>query len=315
MQNFEATHPMTLELAKQKIETAFPALKPVDIKLIGTGFDHTVYEVNNRWVFRFPRREMGYDAMRIEYSVLKELERASFDSAYNIPRVRYYAIADGDNFPFIGLTNIKGNSLMEESDDSILENELANLGTFLRELHDLPLHYFTQGRDELNRLSTEARQESLVQRLEDIRGMIDHELFDITHAYLKEIPLMPNPQGTSLVHGDMHPNNIIMLDGAVHGVIDWGDAHIGHPAIDLSILYQLVSPDKHDPFYKTYGEVDEETKQLAIFKAVSVSIILLHHTTVEPNDNVMRWGKIMLKNALLAWQPAPMELEGDLLAD
>jgi hypothetical protein len=37
----------------------------------------------------------------------------------------------------------------------------------------------------------------------------------------------------TLVHGDFHPGNVRSTDGTRPVIIDWGDARIGHPAIDL----------------------------------------------------------------------------------
>lgn len=41
---------------------------------------------------------------------------------------------------------------------------------------------------------------------------------------------------TALVHGDVGPAHILLRGGVVSGVIDWTDAHIGDPAMDLAWL-------------------------------------------------------------------------------
>jgi aminoglycoside phosphotransferase (APT) family kinase protein len=43
------------------------------------------------------------------------------------------------------------------------------------------------------------------------------------------------PPAPVLVHGDVGPGHVLM-DGTVSGVIDWSDAHVGDPALDLAWL-------------------------------------------------------------------------------
>jgi aminoglycoside phosphotransferase (APT) family kinase protein len=37
------------------------------------------------------------------------------------------------------------------------------------------------------------------------------------------------------MHGDLHPANVLVNDGQVSGVIDFGDITAGDPAGDLSV--------------------------------------------------------------------------------
>jgi hypothetical protein len=41
-------------LAEKLITKDFPELHSVHAKLLGKGFDNTVFEVNGRYIFRFP---------------------------------------------------------------------------------------------------------------------------------------------------------------------------------------------------------------------------------------------------------------------
>jgi aminoglycoside phosphotransferase (APT) family kinase protein len=45
-----------------------------------------------------------------------------------------------------------------------------------------------------------------------------------------------------LVHGDVGPAHILLLDGVVSGIIDWSDAHIGDPAMlgnaDVRVVFR-----------------------------------------------------------------------------
>jgi aminoglycoside phosphotransferase (APT) family kinase protein len=60
----------------------------------------------------------------------------------------------------------------------------------------------------------------------------------------------------SLVHADLTPPHLLVHDGVLAGVIDWGDMRVGDPALDYS--YLLPGP---------FGEwdVDDELRRRARF--------------------------------------------------
>ena len=57
-----------------------------------------------------------------------------------------------------------------------------------------------------------------------------------------------------LTHSDLGPGHLRVRDGRLAGVIDWGDARIGDPAIDYSWLLNGPFPD---------WDVDEELRRRA----------------------------------------------------
>src|SRR5262245_65976386 len=57
-------------LAIDLIEGQFPALAPVSLERLGAGWDNTVYRVNRRLVFRFPRRRIAAGLIDVEVACL-----------------------------------------------------------------------------------------------------------------------------------------------------------------------------------------------------------------------------------------------------
>ena len=59
------------------------------------------------------------------------------------------------------------------------------------------------------------------------------------------------------LHGDPHPANILIRDGAVSAVIDFGDITAGDPASDLSLVWMLLPAACHDRFRAAYAETGD----------------------------------------------------------
>lgn len=70
---WDAEQIVSAPFAKTLIETQFPELAPAAISLLGYGFDNTVYQVNDRFVFRFPRRELAVGLLKTENQLLPSL--------------------------------------------------------------------------------------------------------------------------------------------------------------------------------------------------------------------------------------------------
>lgn len=60
------------------------------------------------------------------------------------------------------------------------------------------------------------------------------------------------------VHGDLHGGNLLISDGRISGVIDWGLAGVGDPACDLIVAWNLLTGESRDIF-RAEVSVDEAT--------------------------------------------------------
>ena len=60
----------------------------------------------------------------------------------------------------------------------------------------------------------------------------------------------------ALVHADLGPEHLLVREGRLAGVIDWGDARLGDPALDYSWLL-------HGPF--AFWDVDPDLRRRARF--------------------------------------------------
>jgi thiamine kinase-like enzyme len=130
--------------------------------------------------------------------------------------------------------------------------------------------------DRFERMDIPKRKELL---LENIKKANEFHLIDegsLALGWLYSFKSIKLDFPLTLVHGDCHIRNIIVDDqGVISGIIDWGDTHLGHPAIDLSIAYSFLPSASRNDFFQVYGEISEETKMAARFFALYVSVVLL----------------------------------------
>nr|WP_244205126.1 phosphotransferase [Streptomyces bobili] len=59
------------------------------------------------------------------------------------------------------------------------------------------------------------------------------------------------------VHGDLHPANVVVSDGTLSGIVDFGDLFAGDPAWDLGAAWVLLPAGTASRFFDTYAHADE----------------------------------------------------------
>ncbi|RJQ78858.1 aminoglycoside phosphotransferase family protein [Pseudonocardiaceae bacterium YIM PH 21723] len=79
------------------------------------------------------------------------------------------------------------------------------------------------------------------------------------------------------LHGDLHPANVLTMDGALCGVIDFEDLFAGDPAWDLAAAWILLPDGAIDRFHAAYRPVpDAATLRRARGLAVARALMCLH---------------------------------------
>jgi aminoglycoside phosphotransferase (APT) family kinase protein len=59
------------------------------------------------------------------------------------------------------------------------------------------------------------------------------------------------------VHGDLHPANVVVSDGTLSGIVDFGSLFAGDPAWDLAAAWVLLPAGTASQFFDTYAQADE----------------------------------------------------------
>ncbi|MFD2472287.1 aminoglycoside phosphotransferase family protein [Amycolatopsis silviterrae] len=77
------------------------------------------------------------------------------------------------------------------------------------------------------------------------------------------------------VHGDLHPANVVVTDGTLSGIVDFGDLFAGDPAWDLAAAWVLLPEGMAARFFDTYARADKATIRRARGLAALKSLFLI----------------------------------------
>lgn len=284
-------------LARALIEGQFPALTPVRVEPLEYGWDNTAYQVNGQFVFRFPRRQVAVDLLTVEQNVLPAI-------APRLPLpvpVPTMAGQPDDHFPwpFAGYRMLPGRTACVAALSPSQRMKAAEpIARFLAALHAIPATEAARlgaGPDSIDRLDLSKRVPATRENLERVvqLGLIDDDSPFL--PILDELDLSRQARSNTLVHGDLYARHMLVDDdGRPCGVIDWGDVHIGDPAIDLSIAHGLLPPEPHAAFRRAYGPIDDETWRVARFRALYHASVTIPYGHDIGDDDLVREGLTVL---------------------
>lgn len=267
-------------IAIELLTQQFPELQPITLKRLPEGWDNTPYLINDKYIFRFPRREIALPCLESE---IRLLPWVASHLSLAIPNPKFIGKPSSTYpWPFMGYEMIQGHTACSLKLSEKEKMSLApSLGSFLANLHKLNVSE-AQKRNILPDQVKRSDKKHLITRIQKHLEMLkeqhleldfDHFLKTLKSAYLKA-ELSPNP---SVCHGDFYIRHILLDDtNKLSGIIDWGDIHLGDPAVDLSIAHSLLPFQAHSVFIRNYGSIKPETWALAYLRsAYSLTNMLL----------------------------------------
>ena len=129
-----------------------------------------------------------------------------------------------------------------------------------------------------------AREQAFAANLHVVSGIDSDAVLDV---WASAIAAPGHAGPPAWVHGDLHPANILVHDGRISGVIDFGDITAGDPAADLSVAWMLLPADCRGAFRDAYraagGHAEgDDTWARARGWALALSLAFLAHSADNP---------------------------------
>ncbi len=256
---------MHAEDYRQIIAACFPELAIERCRPVAQGWDSVAVAVDDRLIFRFPKRGDVEPQYQIERRLLPALAGAL---PLPIPDVAFFW-PGGTAYSgiFIGHHLIDGAQLTAEQ---LMLNQIDRiahqLGQFLSALHRFPVEQSTQlGVPAGDRSAWRRRYQKHYQQIQSgVLPLLDQAArARIARDWLSFLDDDVRFT-TTLIHHDLNGEHILYdpARGAISGIIDWGDTAIGDPAIDFAGLLDAYGEDFTERVLSRYqGAVDESFRR------------------------------------------------------
>ncbi|MBC8451385.1 MAG: phosphotransferase [Planctomycetes bacterium] len=324
---------VSVQVARHLCCEQFTASFAADVAVtpFGQGWDNRAFLMIDRagfeWVLRFPQRAVAAPLMARELELLPRLSAklassdatpadagldAAVESTLALPNPELQGVAAGDYpYPFGGYRRLPGRTACAWKRGPGAERPGARaLGQLLGALHPLGsaapfVKFFERDLGTGDALAGRLRRfEERLGELEAGSARLGVQPSDIRGA-AHEVRTCPPWNGPpQLVHGDLYGRHLL-VDEAGHptAVIDWGDAHRGDPALDLSFAWTYFAGPAREELLAAYervsgSEVDPATRGRARFRALEYGVTLLHYGSSVGDGPMADLGREALQHVL-----------------
>jgi aminoglycoside phosphotransferase (APT) family kinase protein len=258
------------------------------------GTDNALYRLGDDLVVRLPRRQRTAATLKKERRWLPKL-------APHLPLAVPIPLAEGvpaDGYPFHWSVYgwLEGeNATVERIEGS--RRAAVDLARFVSALRRIdPTGGPQPGRHNFFRGEPISRRDGAVRSsMNALREEIDVGV--VTAAWEAALRAPEWRQTPVWIHGDLDSRNLLVEDGRLCGVIDWGGLGVGDPACDVMVAWKVFSADVRDVFRTELG-VDDATWTRSHGWALSQALNALSYYTLETNPVLVREARRWLAEVL-----------------
>lgn len=240
-----------LPLVAALIREQFPQYAGLPLEPVGEGWDNAMMRLGTELVVRLPRRTLAAGLVENEQRWLPLLAQRL---PLPIPAPMHLG-RPSERFPWPWSIApwLPGRDAAHASLDVA---EAERFGRFLAALHrpapaEAPVNPVRGG-------ALAIRAEATAERMQRLAATTELVQPGIRHVWQQALDAPPHPTRHWL-HGDLHPLNILIREGRLAGVIDWGDINGGDIATDLAGLWMLFDQPQRERALTEYGAIAEAT--------------------------------------------------------
>ena len=242
-------------LARRLLGAQFPELELGSLRLLGQGWDVTVWRVDDDWVFRFPRRDVVVPGLLVEIS---ELPLLASRLPLPVPVPTFVGEPSAEyRWPFYGAPFLPGREPADAAlDDEALAGLGRPLGEFLAVLHGMRASADLRV-DPVRRADMPFRVPKTLERLAELERLHLWRAPREAHEVIRAASELGPSEPSALVHGDLHLRHLLVDEGGrAAAVIDWVDLSYNSPGVDLVLYWCLLPPAGRVRFIEAYGPIE-----------------------------------------------------------
>jgi aminoglycoside phosphotransferase (APT) family kinase protein len=237
---------------------------------VAEGWDNVLFRLGGELAVRLPRRAASAVLIEHEQRWLPGLSRR-LPVPVPVP-VRVGVPSRTFGWPWSVVRWLPGQSLLETASPELAATG-AELERFLRALHQpAPLD---APRNPWRGVPLDARTAALHEHLEQLDGIVDRAA--VLSVWDRALSAPPWPGPPLWLHGDLHPGNLLINDGHLSGVIDFGDLTSGDPATDFAVHWMLPRMMRLN-FEVWAGDRPEALRMRARGWALALGVAYLAHS-------------------------------------
>jgi aminoglycoside phosphotransferase (APT) family kinase protein len=276
-------------LVRRLLDEQHPDMAGLAIAPLSNGWDNAIFRLADDHTVRLPRRQMAAVLVEHEQQWLKVLAPRL---PIPIPVPARIGVPS-DSFPWHWSVCPWFEGHMA-ADTSLADpmSEALRLGEFLASLHvaapdDAPENPWRG------------------QPLADVTPRFERNLEQLgtsidalaTRARWRELAEVPEwGEDPVWLHGDLHTANVLVSDGALSAVIDFGDITSGDPAVDLAIAWMLFDAPQRHALRSAAGGIDDATWSRGQAWALHFAVVYLLNSA--DNPRFQRMGTELLDTVL-----------------
>ncbi|TNH30660.1 aminoglycoside phosphotransferase family protein [Micromonospora orduensis] len=264
-------------LVRRLLAAYFPQWAELPIQLVdAAGRDNAIFRLGTELSVRLPRRELGARHIANECRWLPML-------APHLPLPVPMPLGRGapsEGYPWCWTVTRWLPGEVSALEPGLDEIQVADqLTRFITALHTV---------DPVDGPASELRGVPLFQRDPGVRVAItalqgDWDPEAVTAVWESALAVPSWLAPGVWTHGDLHPANLLIVDGRLSAVIDFGLLSVGDPAIDVLAAWTVLSPRTRDRFRRAL-RVDEATWARARGRALDFGLMCVANA---PRDSLV----------------------------
>ena len=260
-------------LVARLLAAQFPKWASLPIEPVpSAGTDNALYRLGSNMAVRMPRIDWAVNAVDREHQWLAKI--APFLPVAIPTALGKGEPGEGYPYPWSVYPWLEGESPVvgQLADPDGLADDLARFVLALQAVDS------TSGPRGGRGVPLERRESPTRAAIRALQGTVATAAVTSAWEAALEVPAWSGPPVWA--HGDLSPGNLLLRDGRLNAVIDFGTLGIGDPAVDLIVAWNLLPVDTR-AVYRSALKVDDATWLRGRGWALSIALIQLpyYHQT------------------------------------
>jgi aminoglycoside phosphotransferase (APT) family kinase protein len=245
---------VTEPLVRRLLETQAPEFATLPLTRVPAwGTDHVIFRLGDDLAVRLPKVGWAAGQGRLEQKWLPRVaSRVPVDVA--VPIV-VGAPEHGFPHPWYVVPWLDGDAVDPDAVD--LTSLAVDLAGFVRALETVDPTGAPVARDGSRGGPLAAADAETRAAAEQLRSDPEVDVDALLAVWRAGVEAPPWRGPGVLVHGDLMDGNLLLRDGRLAGVIDWGGLRAGDPAVELMIAWSLFDDDARRRYREGLGFVDD----------------------------------------------------------